>query len=424
MQRLGGLGSFGKLESGEGMMKQRNLYLLMVVLFGLSLPLLSQSVAADFDVICIVDDSVANPNSKTNLIRTPMNDPCAQLPGIKYHLGSRVNLLIQYPEESSIDDINQPAISKLVLFLNAHAQPGTTPTLTRSEPDASGVMWAVLSFPIERELSTPEGRKAWKYVITGGRFGKNIAVSTGLPDGEAVPSTAQINLEILTLPAVAMAVLAAIILAIIFILLLLRTGALRDKEPAQHPGMDPTRRAYSLSRVQAALWTLLVMYAFLFVYFLTGEYNATIPSSIVVLMSVSLGTLTTAAAVDAANSNRNREKADTLFSKVAENTEPQDSPQNRALLNQAGRLLNRSKVAYKSGFWEDLFSNSGGAGLHRVQYGIWTLVLMVVFLFTVFNTVAMPQFDSTLLALMGVSSGAYASLKIPENKDSTDTQND
>jgi len=56
--------------------------------------------------------------------------------------------------------------------------------------------------------------------------------------------------------------------------------------------------------------------------------------------------------------------------------------------------------------------------LHRLQFGIWTVVLMIVFVYTVIQDVSLPDFDNTLLALMGISSGAYAGMKIPENKGS------
>jgi hypothetical protein len=44
------------------------------------------------------------------------------------------------------------------------------------------------------------------------------------------------------------------------------------------------------------------------------------------------------------------------------------------------------------------------------------LALMIIFVATVYETLAMPQFDNSLLGLMGISSAAYAGMKIPENK--------
>ena len=206
----------------------------------------------------------------------------------------------------------------------------------------------------------------------------------------------------------------------------------------------------------------------MFVYYLTGEYNATIPGSLVILMGISLGTLTTAAALDSAASSTKRQKAQAVQSRVSpeyydlvnqrnemkkqlhgiqqkwkdvESEEGQTlmakqqslqqalaglnanllkDQRNYRLFTRALTLKRSASVAPRSGFWSDLFSNEGGAGLHRVQFGLWTLVMMIVFVYEVFENVAMPDFDKTLLALMGISSGTYAGLKIPEDK-GTDT---
>jgi hypothetical protein len=47
---------------------------------------------------------------------------------------------------------------------------------------------------------------------------------------------------------------------------------------------------------------------------------------------------------------------------------------------------------------------------------VWTLVLGLVFVHSVWQRVSMPEFSSTLLALMGVSGGTYVGFKIPEKQ--------
>ncbi len=44
----------------------------------------------------------------------------------------------------------------------------------------------------------------------------------------------------------------------------------------------------------------------------------------------------------------------------------------------------------------------------------WTVVLGIIFIHTVYTTLAMPEFNATLLALMGVSSSAYVGFKFPQ----------
>ena len=55
-------------------------------------------------------------------------------------------------------------------------------------------------------------------------------------------------------------------------------------------------------------------------------------------------------------------------------------------------------------------------GLHRFQMLVWTIVLFFIFWGAVWNKLALPEFDSTLLALMGISAGAYLGFKFPENQ--------
>jgi hypothetical protein len=49
--------------------------------------------------------------------------------------------------------------------------------------------------------------------------------------------------------------------------------------------------------------------------------------------------------------------------------------------------------------------------LARLQIGIWTLVLAVIFARSVYRDLAMPEFDATLLGLMGISNGTYLGFK-------------
>ena len=102
--------------------------------------------------------------------------------------------------------------------------------------------------------------------------------------------------------------LVAVVVAIVFFSVAMRTGALRDKEP---PGPDikqPSDRAYSLSRCQIAAWTVLVLLAYLFIWILTGAYTTTISASAVILMGISFGTYAAAAVVDSGKVKSNREK--------------------------------------------------------------------------------------------------------------------
>jgi hypothetical protein len=45
---------------------------------------------------------------------------------------------------------------------------------------------------------------------------------------------------------------------------------------------------------------------------------------------------------------------------------------------------------------------------------VWTVVLSIVFIKQVYENLAMPEFNTTLMGLLGLSAGTYLGLKIPE----------
>jgi len=49
---------------------------------------------------------------------------------------------------------------------------------------------------------------------------------------------------------------------------------------------------------------------------------------------------------------------------------------------------------------------------HRFQIVVWTLILGVVLVSEVLTKLAMPVFDTTLLTLIGISSGIYLGFKV------------
>jgi hypothetical protein len=60
-------------------------------------------------------------------------------------------------------------------------------------------------------------------------------------------------------------------------------------------------------------------------------------------------------------------------------------------------------------------SDQTGISLHRFQMFVWTLVLGVIFIASVYRSLEMPEFSAGLLGLMGISSGTYLGFKVPEN---------
>jgi LAS superfamily LD-carboxypeptidase LdcB len=67
-------------------------------------------------------------------------------------------------------------------------------------------------------------------------------------------------------------------------------------------------------------------------------------------------------------------------------------------------------------FVKDILSDDDGISFHRFQIAAWTIVLILIFLAKVFHQFSMPEFDGTLLALMGISAGTYIGFKLPNQQ--------
>jgi len=135
--------------------------------------------------------------------------------------------------------------------------------------------------------------------------------------------------------------------------------------------IPPLRKAYSLARTQMALWTFLVAGALVFIFLVTWNEN-TITSGVLVLIGISSGT--------------------TLLAATADGTSP--APQ------------------ATQGFFTDLLTDGTGPSFHRYQMVLFTVILAVIFVVKVATNLGMPEFDTTLLGLMGISNGTYLGFKL------------
>ena len=67
------------------------------------------------------------------------------------------------------------------------------------------------------------------------------------------------------------------------------------------------------------------------------------------------------------------------------------------------------------GFWKDI-TGGNAVSLHRVQMMAWNAVLIFVFVVQVVTKMTIPDFNTTLLGLLGLSAGTYVGFKFPENQ--------
>lgn len=195
----------------------------------------------------------------------------------------------------------------------------------------------------------------------------------------------------------------------------------------------PTELAqYSLAKVQMAWWLFFIVTAFLFVWLAVGDFN-TLTTSTLVLLGISAGTTVASKMVSSSKQATAQDltaKKGALQQQVNQlslaadatptEAQKQELDSKRVQVTQADMQLDQMMLppteAKSQGFLTDIMSDENGISIHRFQMVLWTLVLTLIFVHEVYATLSMPQFSDTLLTLMGISSGIYVTLKIPEKK--------
>jgi hypothetical protein len=189
---------------------------------------------------------------------------------------------------------------------------------------------------------------------------------------------------------------------------------------------------YSLAKVQMAWWLFFIIAAFLFIWVAVGDYN-TVTTSTLVLFGISVGTAVTSKVIDANKQSNAQELKATkaaLEQQVAQVSAQPAAPAGAApapaadvqmkaiqleqVKAQLKNLTTAPEEAISQGFFTDIMSDENGVSIHRFQMVAWTIVLTLIFGYEVYKTLSMPEFSNTLLTLMGISSGTYVTLKVPE----------
>jgi hypothetical protein len=225
------------------------------------------------------------------------------------------------------------------------------------------------------------------------------------------------------------------------------TDILRDPCRRRPEGVEPV----SLARTQMAFWFVVIAAAFAFLWVTTGNID-TINGTCLTLLAIGTTTALTTMAVQANRSGRKdlsdvlqktphemlrlrpaelrqaiAERKKELEETGASTMTPEELVEAKTILEKFedkldGFFKRRPKwCPVRIYYWryrlrtvfEDLLTEEAGAyDFHRFQMLAWTLVLGAVFVAKVFTDRTMPQFDSNLLLLMGISSGAYIGFKM------------
>jgi hypothetical protein len=265
-----------------------------------------------------------------------------------------------------------------------------------------------------------------------------VQVSVGPADGSPWPSGAEIQFERIKFGWLAGWSVLFLMAIILFVKYARETNIIRDSGelPAPPAGTPAQKKAYSLARTQMAVWTFLVGGALVFLFLVTWNEN-TLSSGVLVLIGISFGTTLMAAtadkappsAVDVALAKKDADEkiaaSQDASNKAAAETDPVKKPvaqkeaDDKAVAAKyaadkfASLQKGISEIPHPTeGFLTDLLTEGGGPSFHRYQMVLFTVILAVIFVAKTASTLVMPEFDATLLGLMGISSGTYLGFKL------------
>jgi hypothetical protein len=149
----------------------------------------------------------------------------------------------------------------------------------------------------------------------------------------------------------------------------LGTSVLRNAPPQNLAANQ--QASWSISRVVLAWWLSICVLSFGYLWAFMGEHRNILSGSAPVLLGIQGTTL--------------------------------------ALTTKFGRDPN---APASRGFFQDLISESGEPEVARLQMLVWNGILGVIFLWQSIFQWSMPEFDATLMTLLGISSAAYVGFKL------------
>jgi len=302
-----------------------------------------------------------------------------------------------------------------------------------------------LAFRLE-EADT--SREAWVSLLGSPRslvrhgivIGAGHAQAQELESAESIPPYVTLTVVQVSHLVIAAVVLAGLIVG--FVVLARRSNLVRDSSPPFPP--EKKKKPFSLSRLQMAVWFFLVLGAFVFLNLVTHSVD-TLNQQALILIGIGTGTALGAALVDTSKSADRDSRLDELTPVAAglaaeiaalQAADPQNPIDPKTGLYSAASLPSvqvaekQAKLAatlreiqeielerstpVSEGFFKDILSDAGGVSFHRFQMLSWTIVLAFVFIYSVWERLAMPEFSVLLLSLMGISAGTYLGFKVPE----------
>ncbi len=283
---------------------------------------------------------------------------------------------------------------------------------------------------------TSDNKELWRPILRNPveHPTRDIRLSVGVAGGQELPSTARVRLEKITGGAPTVVFVVVVIAVTVLLVYYGRTSdMLRNGPPVNY-----VRQAFSLGRWQMAWWFYWIVVAYIGIWLVTGDRD-TVTASLLGLMGISattaLGSVMIEASQPARDSNRRvdlqQEKSELTATRAQLAAEsaaqtaaaaPAAAASATAAVAAADARVQQinqniatvTRPSTSSDWLTDVLSDDNGTiALHRFQILAWTVVLGLIFVFTAFNDLTMPDFSATMLALMGISAGTYLGFKFP-----------
>ena len=229
-----------------------------------------------------------------------------------------------------------------------------------------------VNFMLQPDSPDSPDWKAWAAIVDASRESSNNKLTISIAQGSQVFESNAVT-TVTPYPEhwyYVVALLAGLLAALV--ILAWRTTLLRYTVGANPAA--PETAPFSLGLVQMAFWLFLAVAAYVYIWASTHQIHIPMGSVLGLLgISATTGLAASAAALPAA-----------------------------------------PKLSKSDGPLKDILNDGDGISFHRFQIAVWTLVLGGVFVVGVYHNMSMPEFDASLLTLMGISSGTYVGFKFPE----------
>lgn len=359
----------------------------------------------------------------------PANVPI-KVKGVTGKLGLYNTITVEV--ENLSEYLKQPGkdAKKFVLYLDWRPLKGVNSRLI----DATDK----LQFDIRR---TSDSKDEWNALL-GRPFARDkgftykVPVSIGYENENPIPSDVTYPLIVINKTWVWIFLAFFVSAVVLFVWLAKASSIIRDPCPQ----LPSPQRPYSLGRTQMALWFFVVSVSYVFIWMITSDLES-LTESVLGLIGISAATALGAAVVGSSKRNaaeskrKDLEKEKAVLQTRLNELGPQiaasppltnlsdfkrEKAEKNAQLAQVNKEIQDLTAAMtpqqSEGFWNDILTDADGISLHRFQIAIWTIVLVSIFIVSIYNSLAMPQFSETLLALMGISGGTYIGFKFPEKQ--------